>query len=118
MQPERPHEVGYQKPPQHSRFKPGQSGNPHARQKAGRDFAKLFSQALDQTITVTEDGRRRKITKREVLVRQLVDRAAQGNPKALSRFFRLMNEVDRGKQRHPPRITKVITIHDDPKPPS
>ena len=56
MQPERPYEVGYQKPPQQSRFKPGQSGNPHARQKAGRDFAKLFSQALDQTITVTEDG--------------------------------------------------------------
>jgi len=51
-------------------------------------------------------------------VRQLVDHAAQGNPKALSRFFRLMNEVDRGKKQYPPRVTGAISIFDDPKPPS
>lgn len=112
MQPERDYPVGYGKPPLHSRFKPGQSGNPRARPKADQDFGKLFSEALNDTVTVTtENGKRRKITKREAFVRQLVDRAAQGEPKAMAKLLRLMNEVARERKRRPPnRITGTKVI--------
>jgi hypothetical protein len=31
--------VGYKRPPRHTRFQPGVSGNPRGRQKGVRDFA-------------------------------------------------------------------------------
>ena len=118
MPPEPDCEVGYKKPPVHSRFKPDQSGNPHARpKKAGEDFARLFIETLDETVTLTENGRRRKISKREAFVRQLVNRAAQGDPKSLPMFFRLMGEVDRERKRNR-RQVKALFIPDDPKPPA
>jgi hypothetical protein len=35
----------------------------------------LFAEALDETVVVKEDGRRRAITKREAIVKQLVNRS-------------------------------------------
>jgi hypothetical protein len=40
------YEVGYGKPPKHTRFKPGQSGNPKGRPKASKDFRSLLHRAL------------------------------------------------------------------------
>ena len=35
------HEVGYGKPPKHTRFKPGQSGNSKGRPKGVRNFRRM-----------------------------------------------------------------------------
>lgn len=80
MLPKSDSQVGYKKPPRHSQFQLGQSGNPRARRKRADGFVSVFSEALDETVTVTENGRRRKISRRELLVKQVVDRAARGEP--------------------------------------
>ena len=82
MPPERAYEVGYGKPPQHSRFRKGQSGNPRGRPKGSKNLATIVGAALDQKIVVNEGDRHRKITKREAVITQLVNRSAQADLKA------------------------------------
>ena len=38
--------VGYKRPPMHSRFKPGQSGNPKGRPRPSRSFEAEFLEEL------------------------------------------------------------------------
>lgn len=78
-----PYAVGYGKPPEATRFRPGQSGNPKGRPKGSRNFATVIQEELAARITVTENGRRRKITKRQAIAKQLVNKAAAGDPKAI-----------------------------------
>ena len=66
--------VGYSKPPRHSRFVKGQSGNPRGRPPGAKNLKTLLNKALNERVTVTEHGGRRKITKREAIVTQLVNR--------------------------------------------
>ncbi|MEX0645691.1 MAG: DUF5681 domain-containing protein [Parvularculaceae bacterium] len=56
--------VGYRRPPVHSRFKKGQSGNPKGRSKGAANVKTLLNQALDEPIEIAESGRRRKVRRR------------------------------------------------------
>jgi hypothetical protein len=77
--------VGYGCPPTHSRFKPGQSGNPRGRPKAGPiDLAAAIARELAQKVTLTENGQRRRVTKRDVIAKQLVNKAAAGDLRAVN----------------------------------
>ena len=75
--------VGYGRPPKHARFKPGQSGNPRGRRKRSTQLPDLIRAELDQTLTLREGGRERRVTKREAIVKQLVALAIKGNTKPL-----------------------------------
>ena len=63
------YKVGYKKPPLHTRFKKGQSGNPRGRPKGSKNFSTLLAEALNEPVIVAEDGKRRRISKRELGVR-------------------------------------------------
>src|SRR3954454_11405094 len=112
MPPDGNYQVGYKKPPLHSRFKPGRAGNEGAGKKQADGFACLFTEALNETVTITVNGRPRTISKRELLVKQVVDQAAKGEPKALPRFFRLMAEIDR-ERKSGLRPVAAVTEHAD-----
>ena len=77
----RDYEVGYRKPPRQTRFTKGQSGNPRGRSPGAKNLKTLLSEALNEFVIVSENGGRRKITKREAIVTQLVNRS-------VSRFSR------------------------------
>src|SRR5687768_6355226 len=77
-------------PPEQTRFKKGQSGNPAGRPRKNRDLRKLVEAELDQVIGITENGRRVRLTKREVIVKKLVNDAALGDPKAVQALIRLI----------------------------
>ena len=49
--------VGPGNPPRHTRFKPGQSGNPNGRPKGSKNFATILQQQLTKKITITVDGK-------------------------------------------------------------
>ena len=66
----RDYKVGYKKPPLHTRFKKGQSGNPRGRPRGAKNFSSVLNDALNQPVFVTENGRRRKISKRELGIRR------------------------------------------------
>src|SRR5215469_3861121 len=79
----RDYEVGYGKPPRHSRFVRGRSGNPRGRPRGAKSFNTLLSEKLNEPVTVAENGGRRKITKREAIVTQLVNRSAAADFRAI-----------------------------------
>jgi hypothetical protein len=81
--PREEYEVGYGRPPMHSRFKPGVSGNQRGRPRKSRQFEHLMQEALERKIDVKEGNRDRKITMREAIVKQLVLRAVKGDAKSL-----------------------------------
>ena len=75
--------VGYSRPPRQTRFRKGQSGNPMGRPKGVKNLATLIGQVLKEPVVVSENGRRKKITKREAMLKQLVNRAAAGEHRAI-----------------------------------
>jgi len=81
--------VGYGRPPLATRFRPGQSGNPRGRPKGARNLSTVVASALSERVTVTENGRRRRITKLEAAIKQLVNRAAAGEARATALLIQL-----------------------------
>ncbi|QCI80353.1 hypothetical protein E6W36_15070 [Hankyongella ginsenosidimutans] len=67
----------------HSRFKPGQSGNPKGRPKKAQNASTLIGAVLGERIPVRENGRTRKISKLEASLTQLANKAAAGDVRAI-----------------------------------
>jgi hypothetical protein len=93
--PEGDCEIGRGKPPRHAGFQKGRSGNPKGRPKGSKNFATLLGQALDEKVSVTEDGRRRRVTKREVVAKQLVNKSAQADLRAIKQLVDIVERVER-----------------------
>ena len=66
--------IGFGKPPHHTRFKKGQSGNRHGRPVGSKNMNTLLSQELKEQLVVTENGRRKKITKMQAAIKNLVNK--------------------------------------------
>jgi hypothetical protein len=81
--------VGYCAPPITSRFRPGQSGNPRGRPRGTRNLSTVVASALGERVAITENGRRRRITKLEAAIKQLVNRAAAGEARATALLIQL-----------------------------
>jgi len=77
------YEVGFSKPPRSTQFKPGQSGNPAGRPRGAKNFATAIEEELQARVIVTENGKRKRISKREVIAKHLVNKAASGELKAI-----------------------------------
>ena len=73
------YQVGYGKPPLHPRFKKGESGNPKGRPRGSKNLATLLESELKERVVVTENGRRRSITKQAARVKHLVNKAVSGD---------------------------------------
>src|ERR1700680_1782546 len=90
----RHYEVGYGKPPLHTRFQKGKSGNPKGRPRGKKNMSTLLSTALNASIVVVENGRRHRITKREAIVTQLVNKSAAADLKATQIVLAMLREVE------------------------
>jgi ribosomal protein L16/L10AE len=73
------YEVGYGKPPVHTRFQKGKSGNPSGRMARQLSFDELMVRELGKKITITENGESRRITKQDAIVKRCVQKAMQGD---------------------------------------
>jgi len=109
-QPEDEYNVGYKKPPKHTQFKPGQSGNPRGRPKGSKNLKTELAEALAETVIVREGDVTRTVSKRRALLTSQVNRAIKGDAKSAALITsldsRLLDEGD-----DPVRITEII--HED-----
>jgi hypothetical protein len=90
----RDYEVGYGKPPRNTQFKKGQSGNPRGRPSGSKNLATLVSVALNEPVIVVENGGRRKITKREAIIKQLVNRSTKADWRAIKILLDIVREIE------------------------
>lgn len=74
--------VGYGRPPKETRFKQGQSGNPKGRKRKPKSVQAQMHSVLSKKITITEDGRAKRLTLQEVMLRNIANKAAKGDLKA------------------------------------
>ncbi|MFN9498079.1 MAG: DUF5681 domain-containing protein [Sphingomonadales bacterium] len=77
------YEVGYGKPPAHTRFRKGQSGNPSGKPKRVLSEDEILLRELASKVPVTEGGKQRRMSKLEVMLKQQVNLAMKGDPKAV-----------------------------------
>lgn len=101
--------VGYKKPPQNTRFKKGVSGNPKGRPKGTLNVATALAKALREKVSITEHGRRKTVTKLEAALKQLVNKAASGELRALRQLLELARDAE-SKQLLP--ATPVVALSD------
>lgn len=81
------YEVGYRKPPKHTRFQKGASGNPNGRPKKALDFDAALLREARTIITINENGRQIRISKHDLIVKQLTNGAIKGNNSGLRMYL-------------------------------
>jgi hypothetical protein len=86
--------VGYRKPPRHTQFKKGQSGNPRGRDKGRENYRTEFLKELSERVTVTENGHLRKLSKQTLIVKRMVADAIKGDAKAREHMLRLIGQME------------------------
>lgn len=77
------YEIGFGKPPEHSKFRKGRSGNPRGRPKGVLNLATILERVLQAKVVIDEDGESRTVTKLELALEKLVDLAVKGDLAAL-----------------------------------
>ena len=83
-------EVGYRKPPRHSQFQPGKSGNPSGRPRESRNRATLVQQLANEKHTVKSNGRVARHTTAELVLITLRNLALKGDARAGRLFSETM----------------------------
>ncbi|TDR84489.1 DUF5681 domain-containing protein [Enterovirga rhinocerotis] len=81
--------VGFKHPPKATQFKPKQSGNPKGRRPGSKNHETILREILAERVVVTEGNRRRKISRLELSIRRLVEKAMKGDVKALQMILAL-----------------------------
>jgi hypothetical protein len=80
-------DVGYRKPPKHTQFQPGESGNPEGRRKGSTNFKTDLRRTLQSTVRVNKDGRARKVSTQLASFMVLKKKALSGDPRALAELL-------------------------------
>lgn len=86
--------VGFCRPPESTRFKKGASGNPKGRPKGSLNVATVFMKTLREKVVVNEHGQRKTVTKLEAALKQLVNKAAGGDLRAIGQLRDLAREAE------------------------
>ena len=83
----RDQDAGYGKPPRHSRFKKGQSGNPKGRPRGSRNFSTDLKETLEKLIRITDHGKPRTVSTQLAALMRLREQALGGDARALDRLL-------------------------------
>jgi hypothetical protein len=92
------YQVGYGKPPKHTQFPKGQSGNSKGRPKGARGFKTDLEDILSTKVKVTKDGRPAKVSSQLAMLMRLREKALKGEPRALDRLLTLAAEHSAEKE--------------------
>ena len=85
------YDVGYGRPPKATRFRPGQSGNPTGHRKGSKTIGARLQELMNSKVTVTEQGRTRRISRLDVMLRQLTNDAMRGDQRALKLLMEFLH---------------------------
>jgi Family of unknown function (DUF5681) len=96
--------VGYGRPPVHSRFKPGQSGNPRGRPKGTLNFTTDLKRILQAPVTLNDGRKTRRVTTQEAALLRLAEKALKGDPRALEKLVSLSATLSANNAESPSKL--------------
>ena len=76
------------------RFAPGHCPNPTGRPRKARTVSATIAHALNEAIPVTENGRRRRISKLQAAAKQVANKGAAGDLRATKMAFDLAEKAE------------------------
>jgi len=85
---------GFTRPPRHSQFKPGQSGNPKGRPKGTRNLKTDLTRLMRKRVQIREDGHQRDVSRQELVLLRLFERAAKGDVKAANSLINMVMKLN------------------------
>jgi hypothetical protein len=90
--------VGRGKPPRHSQFQKGQSGNPRGRPRGTKSFKEILAKVAYQPMSITIKGKRKHVPALEAILMQAVSRAATSDWRFLSLLLKHLSDVEGSSQ--------------------
>ena len=96
-----PYAVGYKKPPVKTQFKKGHSGNERGKLPGRKNLKTEIMEELSTRITVTENGKKFKLSKQSIIIKRMVSDEAKGDAKARDQLIKLIGEVERAQPLQP-----------------
>ena len=105
------YEVGYGKPPKNTQFKKGESGNAKGRPSKTKNTLTILTSELDKTVVLKENGKEVKLTKRQAMLRHMVNKAVQGDSKAMFFVFNQLLQLDQ-KEELKAHVSKMFLEED------
>ena len=85
--------VGYKKPPEHSRFQKGQSGNKKGRPKASKNLKTETIEELSEKVKIRIGERQVRVSKHRALLKMLTLKALRGDARSINTLLNLMVQV-------------------------
>lgn len=83
------YDVGYGKPPKHSQFKPGQSGNKKGRPNGSRNIKTDFKEISRKRVRMEDNKNSKTITTQQAALLKLTEGALKGDIRKLDKFIQL-----------------------------
>lgn len=99
------YDVGYCRPPKAGQFRKGVSGHKEGRGKGRKNFATLLHEALSEHVTVAENGISRRMSKLEIMFKQLANQGAAGDLRA---FAMILQRIDATQAKSESDQTEVL----------
>lgn len=97
--------VGYGNPPRQHQFKAGASGNPRGRPRGAKGLRAELKAELDEFVTITSDGKPKRIRKRRLVIKALAAKAAKGNVAAADKLLSLVIQAEGFEDQRPVKRT-------------
>jgi hypothetical protein len=102
--------VGFGRPPKHSRFKAGTSGNPRGRPKLRPTLKDDFNSELSERLLLRENGRERRLSKQRALIKALMALAIKGNVRAMTAVLASVRNFDLGQDDAPKDVVDPMDL--------
>lgn len=84
------YEVGFKRPPAHTRFRKGESGNWNGRPKNTKNLKTDLNEELREKVTLKDGDRTRRISKQRAIVKTLVSKTLKGDARAANTLISLV----------------------------
>jgi hypothetical protein len=94
----RDYSVGYGRPPESTRFRKGRSGNPAGKSPGRKNLKTELLEELSHKVPVSENGKRRLMSRQTIILKRLVADASKGDAKARDQLLRLIGQIEAAPQ--------------------